>query len=43
MPDRELLLKARDDLEKVILISPSLQAYVDIGQVSIIEFQIGLK
>jgi len=34
MPDRELLLKARDDLEKVILISPSLQAYVDIGQTS---------
>ena len=43
MPDRELLLKARDDLEKVILISPSLQAYVDIGQVSIVEYPFRFK
>ena len=43
MPDRELLLKARDDLEKVILISPSLQAYVDIGQVNINKFRLGFK
>jgi len=33
MPDRSLLEKAKQDLDHVITSSPSLRAYMDIGQV----------
>ena len=37
MPAREVLYKAKEDLEKVLLQKPSLRAYMDIGQVGFIE------
>jgi len=37
MPAREVLYKAKEDLEKVLLQKPSLRAFMDIGQVGFIE------
>lgn len=40
IPDRFLLEKAKEDLKFVIAQSPSLRAYMDMGQVRIIAYYV---